>query len=336
MKGAVRVEAEDFTTEWDDAEWGTDEDVANFDEEVDVDRIEAALKAADSAPAPQPANKPRTLAHSGGGRTQLPSRATTNPPYKPTSPTHSSPLSAMAPFVEDRSSPKIMSLGKKGKERAIPKEDEEDEVVAFDVTEITHQDHAPPPTAARDTQTTGKPLSPTPIMPRIELNLEAASVSPSSRYSSFLTLRRMSYSVKIITAVHLLSSTYFALLPSFWWAVFFAVVFTPLGFWGAHSYKAKVMFVYVVHIALNTLLAMLLLLLSLAQVQDKQDKIGLPEVVLGIVFITAEIFMLHYCYTFWKLLPKNMDFQAAFKQFFSSPYSRLGAIGGGDDATNQV
>jgi len=50
-----------------------------------------------------------------------------------------------------------------------------------------------------------------------------------------------------------------------------------------------------------------------------------PVIVLGFLFVIAELFMIHNSYQFWKKLPSE-DFQMYFSQFFSARQAHLGGL----------
>jgi hypothetical protein len=157
-----------------------------------------------------------------------------------------------------------------------------------------------------------------PPMPRIDLDTHQV-VSPSP-YNDFIEIRTMSSTIKIISLVHLMMCLVYILLPTFKWMIFPNLAVAAIGLWGAYSYSARITLAFMVLVCLNVMLMVIFQLLELLN-HSIQGSILL----IGLLFLIGELFIINYCYQFWKKLPSE-GFFVGFKQFFSSNESKIGGF----------
>ncbi|KAL6059424.1 hypothetical protein QOT17_013801 [Balamuthia mandrillaris] len=159
-----------------------------------------------------------------------------------------------------------------------------------------------------------------PLGPRMTLDSQHVVVAPSSSYNSFMELQRLSFSIKLIAMVHLMLSLFYFFLPDFQWTIFFSIAFVGFGLWGAHKYKPLFVLIFLVHVGINVLLLTIFIFVEMSR-----NKVDDAQVLFGFMCIVAELFTIHYSYTFWRKLP-NQDFQEAFSQFFSTSSPTLAGM----------
>lgn len=155
-------------------------------------------------------------------------------------------------------------------------------------------------------------------MPRIDLDTHQV-VEPSP-YGAFIEIRTMAATIKIIALVHLMMCLVYILLPTFKWMIFPNLGVAAVGLWGAFAYSARLTLAFMTLVCLNVMLMVVFMLLELLN-HTIQGSI----LVIGFLFLVGELFILNYCYQFWKKLPSE-GFFTSFRQFFSSNEARIGGF----------
>jgi hypothetical protein len=155
-------------------------------------------------------------------------------------------------------------------------------------------------------------------MPRIDLDTHQV-VEPSP-YGAFIEIRTMAATIKIIALVHLMLCLVYILLPTFKWMIFPNLGVAAVGLWGAFAYSARLTLAFMTLVCLNVMLMVVFMLLELLN-HTIQGSI----LVIGFLFLVGELFILNYCYQFWKKLPSE-GFFTSFRQFFSSNEARIGGF----------
>lgn len=178
----------------------------------------------------------------------------------------------------------------------------------------------PPPPSSSTTSTSSFSSRPTFDRPMPRINLDTDQIVSPSPYDSFIELRNMSRTIKIIAVVHLMMSLVFVLFPTFKWMLLLNLGVSTVGMWGAFSYSARATLLFMALVCINVMMMVIFMLIELLNHTVQAGILGV-----GFLFLIGEMFIIHYCYQFWKKLPSEGFFNS-FSQFFSSSESRVAGL----------